>query len=415
MAEAHLSPAARAGQTLTLNMKLLGHHELDGFGGIGEGSNMQMTKDGRRILWLAHESAPKNFTAVDVTDPLKPKMVVQTELPHNKVRSNSLDVVGDIMAVAYQTTATGVTPAGMDLFDISTPEKPKLISHYDTSGEHSRGAHCLWFVDGEYIHLTSGAKDFQPRNPKDHQIYQIIDVRNPSKPVEVGRWWYPGQKEGDDAPPLPRHPRFDGGYRPHNVMVYPERPDRAYLGYIDGGAVILDISDKSKPKEVTRFKYSPPMNGMTHTVMPLLKRGLLVIADESNKDDAADWPKMTWIVNAEDETNLVPISTLPLPDPTVFGKRGGRFGSHNIHENYPGPLSWRSDQIVIGAFFNAGVRAYDISNPFQPQEIAYFVPGAPKMSPKGAIQINDVYVDDRGIVFAADRFSGGIYVLEMNI
>jgi len=415
MAEAHLSPGSRAGQTLSLNMKLLGHHELDGFGGIGEGSNMQMTKDGRRILWLAHESAPKNFTAVDVTDPLKPKMVVQTELPHNKVRSNSLDVVGDIMAVAYQTTATGVTPAGMDLFDISTPEKPKLISHYDTSGEHSRGAHCLWFVDGEYIHLTSGAKDFQPRNPKDHQIYQIIDVRNPSKPVEVGRWWYPGQKEGDDAPPLPRHPRFDGGYRPHNVMVYPERPDRAYLGYIDGGAVILDISDKSKPKEVTRFKYSPPMNGMTHTVMPLLKRGLLVIADESNKDDAADWPKMTWIVNAEDETNLVPISTLPLPDPTVFGKRGGRFGSHNIHENYPGPLSWRSDQIVLGAFFNAGVRAYDISNPFQPQEIAYFVPGAPKMSPKGAIQINDVYVDDRGIVFAADRFSGGIYVLEMNI
>jgi hypothetical protein len=414
MAE-HLSPGARAGQTLTLNMKLLGHHELDGFGGIGEGSNMQMTKDGRRILWLAHESAPKNFTAVDVSDPLKPKMVVQTELPHNKVRSNSLDVVGNIMAVAYQTTETGVTPAGMDLFDITTPEKPKLISHYDTSGEHSRGAHCLWFVDGEYVHLTSGAKDFQPRNPKDHQIYQIIDVRNPSKPVEVGRWWYPGQKEGDDAPPLPRHPRFDGGYRPHNVMVYPERPDRAYVGYIDGGAVILDISDKSKPKEVTKFKYSPPMNGMTHTVMPLLKRGLLVISDESNKDDAADWPKMTWIVNAQDETNLVPISTLPLPNPEVFGKRGGRFGSHNIHENYPGPLSWRSDQIVVGAFFNAGVRAYDISNPFQPQEIAYFVPGAPKLSPKGAIQINDVYIDDRGIVFAADRFSGGIYVLEMNI
>ena len=113
MAEAHLSPGARAGQTLTLNMKLLGHHELDGFGGIGEGSNMQMTKNGRRILWLAHESAPKNFTAVDVTDPLKPKMVVQTELPHNKVRSNSLDVVGDIMAVAYQTTATGVTPVAV--------------------------------------------------------------------------------------------------------------------------------------------------------------------------------------------------------------------------------------------------------------------------------------------------------------
>ncbi len=48
---------------------------------------MQQTDDGRRILWMAHESAPKNFTAVDVTDPRQPGMVVQTELPHMKVRS----------------------------------------------------------------------------------------------------------------------------------------------------------------------------------------------------------------------------------------------------------------------------------------------------------------------------------------
>ena len=63
-----LSPQAQAKQTLAWNMTLLSHNELDGFGGIGEGINMQVTKDGRRILWLAHESAPKNFTAVDVTD-----------------------------------------------------------------------------------------------------------------------------------------------------------------------------------------------------------------------------------------------------------------------------------------------------------------------------------------------------------
>jgi hypothetical protein len=406
MTTATLDAAGRASQTLTLNMKLLGHHELDGFGGIGEGCNMQLTRDGRRVLWLAHESAPKNFTGVDVSDPLKPKVLVQTELPHNGVRSNSLDVVGDLMAVAYQVNKEGLKPAGFDLFDVSKPEAPRLISHYDTSGPHSRGAHCLWFVDGEYVHMSSGAADFEPHNPKDHQIYQIVDVRNPSKPVEVGRWWYPGQRRGDAEPLMPRHPKFDGGYRPHNIMVYPERPDRAYVGY---------ISDKARPKEVTRYRYSPPFNGMTHTVMPLLDRNLLVLADESNKDDAADWPKLTWIVDMQVETNLVPISTLPLPPPEVFGKRGGRFGSHNLHENYPSTVSWRSDQIVLGAFFNAGVRAYDISNPFQPQEIAYFVPGAPQLSPKGAIQINDVFVDDRRIVYAVDRFTGGLYILEMNV
>src|SRR5438046_5455804 len=102
----------RPDQTLALNMKLLSHHELQGFGGIGEGMGMQLARDGGRILWLAHESAPKNFTAVDISDPTSHKVVAQTELPHAKVRSNSLDVVGDTMAVAYPTSAVHTTPAG---------------------------------------------------------------------------------------------------------------------------------------------------------------------------------------------------------------------------------------------------------------------------------------------------------------
>src|SRR5439155_1815522 len=222
----------RPDQALSLNMKLLSHHELQGFGGIGEGMGMQLARDGRRILWLAHESAPKNFTAVDVTDPKNPHVVVQTELPHAKVRSNSLDVVGDIMAVAYQTSTVNAKPAGFDLFDISKPENPKLISHFDASGAHSRGVHAVWFVDGEYVHMASGAPDFQPTNPADDQFYRIVDVRRPAKPEEAGRWWLPGTRVGDSTPPLARHPKFDSGYRAHNTNVFPQRPDRAYVGYI---------------------------------------------------------------------------------------------------------------------------------------------------------------------------------------
>src|SRR3989442_5221067 len=110
------------GDTLIWNFKLLGHNALEGFGGMGEGMSMQLAKDGRRILWLAHESAPKNFTAVDVTDPRAPRVVVQTELPHAKVRSNSLDNVADVMAVAYQTEAAGFKPAGLYLFDVRVPD-----------------------------------------------------------------------------------------------------------------------------------------------------------------------------------------------------------------------------------------------------------------------------------------------------
>ena len=61
------------------------------------------------------------------------------------------------------------------------------------------------------------------------------------------------------------------------------------------------------------------------------------------------------------------------------------------------------------------MRAYDVSDPYAPREVAYFVPGAPRLSPAGAVQINDVYVDDRRIVYAADRMTGGLYVVEMTV
>jgi hypothetical protein len=276
--------------------------------------------------------------------------------------------------------------------------------------------HALWFVDGETIHMASGAPDFKPRNPKDDQFYRIVDVRQPTRPAEVGRWWLPGTRDGDDVPPPERLPeKFDLGFRAHNTNVFPDRPDRAYIGYIDGGAVILDIADRSRPKPVARWRYSPPFNGFTHTVLPIPSRNLLIVSDECVFDDGFDWPKLVWVVDARLETNPVPVATLPMPPYEAFARRGGRYGAHNLHENLPVPTSWRSDTIVVGSFFNAGVRVFDTSNPYQPEEIAYFVPGAPQLSPAGAIQLNDVYVDDRGIVFTVDRFAGGLYALELQL
>lgn len=410
------SQASRADQTLARNMKLLAHHELAGFGGMGEGMAMQKTRDGRRILWMAHESAPKNFTAVDVTDPRAPKLVVQTDLPHARVRSNSLDVVGDLMAVAYQTQEAGMRPAGVDLFDIGTPEAPKLVSHFDCSGPHSRGVHAVWFVDGKTVHMASGAPDFQPRNPLDDQFYRVLDVSNPVRPVEAGRWWYPGTREGDAAPPPERLPRqFDTGFRAHNTNVFPQRPGRAFIGYIDGGAFVLDISDLSNIRVASRWNHSPPFNGFIHTILPLFSRDLWVVSDECVRDNGEDWPKLVWMLDARREDNPVPIGTFPPAPVDAFLKRGGRFGAHNLHENLPVETSFSSDTIIVGTFFNAGVRVYDTSNPYQVEEIAYYVPGAPPLSPAGAIQLNDVFVDDRRVVYAQDRFAGGLYVLEMNI
>jgi len=264
--------------------------------------------------------------------------------------------------------------------------------------------------------MAAGAPDFAPTNPLDDQFYRAFDVRNPSKPVEISRWWMPGTREGDAAPPPVRHkpPRYDMGFRAHNTNVYPQRPDRCYLGYIDGGMFILDISDKATPKPLCRWDNSPPFSGFTHTVLPLFERELLVVTDESVVDDAKDWPKLIWILDGREETNPVPIATCPVEDVQDYARRGGRFGAHNIHENVPRPTSWHSDRMILGTFFNGGLRAYDISDPYRPLEVGVFVPTAPPGAPNGTIQLNDVFVDERRVVYTVDRHAGGLYILEMD-
>lgn len=407
------SPLSQSGEPVTWNFKLLAQNDLGGFGGMGEGMAVTIAKDGRRIIWLAHESAPKNFTGVDVSDPRNPKVVVQTDLPQAHMRSNSLECSGNIMAVAYQTQKKGLKPAGFELFDVSEPENPKSISFFDCSGETSRGVHQLWFCDGEYVHIAAGSPDFEAANPKDDQFYRCIDVRDPSKPVEVGRWWLSGTRKGDNTAP-PARMSLDKGFRAHNCNVYPQRPDRMYLCYLDGGMYIMDISDKSQPKVVSHWTNSPPYSGFTHTAVPLFDRNLILVTQESTENNAKDWPKLVWLLDARDETFPVSFATLPMPPVDAYKDRGGRFGAHNIHENPSQPTAFQSDQLVFGTFFNGGMRAFDISNAYQPKEVAAFVPPAPAGSPVGAAQLNDVFVDERGIVYTVDRFTGGLYVLEMD-
>ena len=296
-----------------LNMKLLAQHTLNGFGGMGEGMSMQLARDGRRILWLAHESAPKNFTAVDVTDPRAPKVIVQTDLPHAQMRSNSLEVAGDLMAVAYQVTKFGLKPAGFDLFDISDAGEAELISHLRRvrpALARLPPAVVRRRQDGAHGLRRPGPQAAQPEGRPG------LPHRRRGEPVEAGG----GRAAGTCRAPWTATTRrrrsacrrkFDAGFRAHNTNVYPERPDRCYLGYIDGGVMVLDIADRARPKLVSHWTNSPPFNGFTHTVLPLFDRGLLVVSDECVQDNGADWPKLVWVLDARDETNLVHVSTLP--------------------------------------------------------------------------------------------------------
>jgi hypothetical protein len=45
-------------------------------------------------------------------------------------------------------------------------------------------------------------------------------------------------------------------------------------------------------------------------------------------------------------------------------------------------------------------------------EVAHAVPPAPRKSRFKAVQLNDVFVDDRGVLFTVDRIIGGLYAYE---
>jgi hypothetical protein len=403
--------AARSAESL--NMDLIARNSLNGTGNLGEGYAEIKTRNGRRILYVAHESGPRCFSVLDVTNPRAPRLLLQTDIPSPNTRCNSLDISGHVLVVANQfnddTQPGGI--AGLRVYDVGDPLNPEQIGFFDTSGPFSRGVHFVWFADGRYAHISTGMPDFQPRRPDlDDQIYVIVDLKNPRRPVEAGRWWWPGTRVGDSEP-MPTPNEVDNGCRSHNTDVFPDRPDRAYVGYIDCGLAVLDISDRSHPKPVAMFDDSPPASGFTHTLQPIRDGRYIVASHEAVEDNCVDGDKRIDIYRNRPASTLTKVSTLPSPrNADELCTRGGRFGAHNIFERTPDEPTWWSDRVILGSFFNGGVRAYDVSDPFRPREIAYNVPETPAGSSAGAIQINDVYVDDRGVIFAGDRFGGGLYV-----
>jgi len=175
--------------------------------------------------------------------------------------------------------------------------------------------------------------------------------------------------------------------------------------------IILDISDKSDPQFISRLDYHPPLPGFTHTIVPLFDRGIALVSDEATGDEGTDWPKRYWIMDIRDETNVVMLSTFPVPeDFDELHRVGGRIGAHNLHENEPLPGSAQLVNTAVATWFSAGLRVYDIRDPFTPKEIGAFLPETPE-GQRGC-RISDVFVDDRKYIYAADRSHGGLYILE---
>ena len=73
--------------------------------------------------------------------------------------------------------------AGMRVYDIADPANPRPIGFMEVQG---LGLHRIWWTGGRYAYASALLDGFI-----DH-IFIVIDMADPTKPVECGRWWIPG-------------------------------------------------------------------------------------------------------------------------------------------------------------------------------------------------------------------------------
>ncbi len=404
------------------NMRLIGHSDQ---GGRGDGVQLMVN---RGFAYVGHMFS-KGFSVIDVRDPANPKTVNYIEAPFNtwnihlQAHDDLLLVINakDMFAAtvfqdekAYYTgalgekvgTASGPSgdqrdwTAGMSVYDISIPHAPRRIGFMPVEGG---GIHRIWYTGGRWAYVSALLDGFTD------YIFMTVDMNDPTNPREAGRFWLDGMnRAAGEAPTWPSNRR----YGLHHAIV---AGDVAYAAWRDAGMVLIDVSDRHHPKQITHKNWSPPYGGGTHNCLPLLDRDLLVVLDEAVLDNTEDGLKFVWVMDSRELSNPISIATFPTPNEADYARKGGHFGPHNLHENRPG--SFVSSELIFATYQNAGVRAFDISDPYRPTEVAAFVPPAPeKMMDRRpgrprVIQSCDVFVDASGLIFAND-YNAGLFILE---
>jgi hypothetical protein len=383
------------------NVRWLGHSELNG---RPDGVQIMVNKG---HAFVGHPFTGGGITVVDVREPARPTPVnFLTVHPrswslHFQAFENLLLVAEEFNFIAHRPQAQWRDPdcsAGLRVYDLTDPAQPRAIGFMPVPG---LGLHRIWWVGGRYAYASALLDGFI-----DH-IFMVIDLQQPTAPREIGRWWVPGMwKAGGETLAAP------GRVALHHPIVANEI---AYCAWRDSGLVILDVSQPDCPKHIATRNLCPPFGGATHTALPLEGRNLVVVADEAMADISVEQQKYIWLMDVREKSNPVTLSTLPLPAERDYIVKGGTYGPHNLWENRPDAFTHPAT--VFATFQSAGVRVYDTSNPFQPTELAYFVPPPPRrlVDPRPGIKrithCADLYVTRQGLIYVTD-YNGGLYVLE---
>jgi hypothetical protein len=295
--------------------------------------------------------------------------------------------------------------AGIRIFDVSTPAEPRAIGEFKMDG---LGVHRMWYTGGRYAYVSGVPDGFTDC------ILLILDMTDPARPVEVSRWWLPGQHAaGGEERTWPVGDRV----ALHHALV---ANGIAYACWRDGGLTLLDVADASHPKLLVHKNWHPPFGGGTHTAVPLTAnvpnpKDYAIVVDEAVSDGCAGGLKYTWVMDVRDKTNPVSVATLPTPAEQDYCAVGGHFGPHNIHENRPG--SFQSSDLVFVTYENAGIRAFDISDPMQPRDAGAYVPNEvrlwvdPRPGRPRVVHSCDVYADPNGILYVSD-LNAGLHIIQ---
>jgi hypothetical protein len=379
----------------------LGHSAL---AGRPDGVQVMVNKG---YAYVGHPFTGGGASVVDVRDPRSPRPVNFVAV-HPRSWSLHFQTFGDLMLIAEEFNFIAGAPAtkwrdpdcsaGLRVYDIADPANPRPIGFMPVEG---LGLHRVWWIGERFAYASALLDGFT-----DH-ILICIDLIDPTRPQEVGRWWVPGMWQAGGETNA-----WQGRVALHHPVV---ADGIAYCGWRDAGVIVVDVRDPGSPKFLGQRNLHPPFGGATHTALPLPSRNLLVVADEAMADIATEPQKYIWMLDVRERTNPVTIATMPLPADQDYRAKGGTFGPHNLWENRPD--AFMSESLIVATFQSGGVRIYDIQNPFSPQEVGFFVPPPPAtlVDPRPGIKrithCADVYVAKDGLMYVSD-YNGGLYVLE---
>jgi hypothetical protein len=434
------------------NMRLVGYSDLQ------ERSAYQPVvhkQGGRYIAYIGHHGGTRavakpmntltgqqefNGTSIlDVTDPSKPKYLAHIPGQEGLGERGGAQMVrvcdgaslpkGDRSAVYLLRTFGG---QGHEIWNVADPAQPKFVTRVSWGLKDTHKS--FWECNTGIAYLVSGVEGWRVR-----RMTEVFDLSDPAHPVKIRDFGLPGQEPGATGA-IPTEL--------HGPISMPER-NRVYFGYGSSKGGMLQIVDREKllkgPKEPTPENLRYPEIGKlemyplvgAHTVFPMLQmpiaefandgystRDFVMIVNEATQNECKPQAReMVWFADVTIESHPMIVSNIMVSEGSGhFCSRGGRFGSHSSNENMA-PVFYK--KLAFITYFNAGVRALDVRDPYHPKEVGYFIPSITEATDKRcikvdgqdrckvAIQSNNVETDDRGYIYVVDRANTGLHILEL--